>query len=40
MEALRQSVKGRKAAALKTKSDSKMTASARKRKKRSSKAAS
>lgn len=39
MEALRQSVKGRKAAALKTKSDSKKTASARKRKKRSSKAA-
>jgi DNA end-binding protein Ku len=39
MEALRQSVNGRKASALKTKSDSKKTASARKRKKRSSKAA-
>lgn len=39
MEALRQSIKGRKAAALKTKSDSKKTASARKHKKRSSKGA-
>jgi DNA end-binding protein Ku len=39
VEALRQSVKGRKGAALKGKSDSKKTAPARKRKKRSRKAA-
>jgi DNA end-binding protein Ku len=39
MEALRQSVKGRKAAALKGKADMKKTAPARKRKKRSRKAA-
>jgi DNA end-binding protein Ku len=39
MEALRQSVKGKKAAALASKSDSKKTAPARKRKKRSRKAA-
>lgn len=39
MEALRQSVKGRKATALKGKTDSNKTASARKRKKRSRKAA-
>ncbi len=39
MEALRQSVKGRKAAALKGKPDSKKTAPARKRKKRARKAA-
>lgn len=39
MEALRQSVKGRKAAALKGKSDSKKSAPARKRKKRSRKVA-
>jgi DNA end-binding protein Ku len=39
MEALRQSVKGRKSAALKTKPDSKKTAPARKRKKRSREAA-